>query len=144
MNTRSNLGGADAAEARWARLCRGSLVDRNTFETDAAIGLTIDDETQQIWEKWEEMFSGEKDEPISTLFNPPLKLFPAERLDDDQIARSELDCPRCRSKLDIHHIDEGIAVLRAIDAPMVAIRAYCVHPLVQGDADLATTANGGQ
>ncbi|MCB9569947.1 MAG: hypothetical protein H6710_22465 [Myxococcales bacterium] len=44
----------------------------------------------------------------------------------------------------IHHIDEGIAILRAIDAPTVAIRAYCLHPLVQGDADLRESWERGR
>ncbi len=65
-----------------------SHLDRSAAEMDAAIGLTLDDESLRIWEKWDEMFSGEKDEPLCTLFDPPLKLYPADRLNDDQIAQA--------------------------------------------------------
>jgi hypothetical protein len=37
----------------------------------------------------------------------------------------------------LRHVDEGLAVLEAIDAPLVAREAYCLHPLLQGDAELA-------
>ena len=38
----------------------------------------------------------------------------------------------------IRHIDEGLAILTAIDASLHAKRAYCLHPVVQADAALAT------
>lgn len=37
------------------------------------------------------------------------------------------------------HVDEGLFVLDRLGAPMLARRAFCLHPLVQSDADLQTT-----
>lgn len=39
----------------------------------------------------------------------------------------------------LRHIDQGIAILREIGASDRAMRAFCLHPLVQSDADLATS-----
>jgi hypothetical protein len=36
----------------------------------------------------------------------------------------------------INHIDEGLYILNLIGASEVAKRAYCLHPIVQGDKDL--------
>ncbi|MEO8701675.1 MAG: hypothetical protein ABI867_16635 [Kofleriaceae bacterium] len=40
----------------------------------------------------------------------------------------------------IHHIDEGLAILGEIAAGDLAMRAYCLHPFIQADADLAANA----
>ena len=44
-----------------------------------------DEETLKLWAQWDEIFDGTKDVPICTLFDPPLKLAPADRLDDVQV-----------------------------------------------------------
>ncbi len=36
----------------------------------------------------------------------------------------------------LKHIDDGLRILEAIGASMRAMRAYCLHPLVQADDDL--------
>jgi hypothetical protein len=40
----------------------------------------------------------------------------------------------------IRHIDEGLTILERIDASLAAAQAFCVHPLVQADAELVIHA----
>lgn len=42
---------------------------------------------------------------------------------------------RSRAPL-INHIDEGLMILQSRNASNTACRAFCLHPLVQGDQDL--------
>ena len=41
----------------------------------------------------------------------------------------------------MNHIDEGLAILNIIDASDLAKRAYCLHPIYQGDFDLSSNHN---
>jgi len=43
----------------------------------------------------------------------------------------------------MNHIDEGLFVLRRLNASESTRRAWCLHPIVQGDADLARAFQGG-
>jgi hypothetical protein len=39
----------------------------------------------------------------------------------------------------MRHIDEGLAILARLSATTAAMRAFCLHPLVQEDRDLAAS-----
>ena len=43
----------------------------------------------------------------------------------------------------MQHIDEGIALLQWLGADPEAIRAYCLHPILQPDPELATVDLAG-
>jgi len=45
----------------------------------------IDEETLQQWAQWDEIIDGTKDVPMSTLFDPPMKLTPESNLSDDEV-----------------------------------------------------------
>lgn len=46
----------------------------------------IDPETKALYESWDEIYHGEKDEPLSTLFDPPFQLPPLDSITTDEEA----------------------------------------------------------
>jgi hypothetical protein len=50
----------------------------------------IDEKTKNMYEEWDEVASGEKDELLCTLFDPPLKLELADTIVDEAAAESLL------------------------------------------------------
>lgn len=50
----------------------------------------IDAETKKLYEQWDEVLHGEKDEPVVNLFDPPLSLKPPARITDEAEARKWL------------------------------------------------------
>jgi len=47
----------------------------------------IDPETKRLYEEWDEVAHGTKDEPLATLFDPPLALRPLEEIVDEEDAQ---------------------------------------------------------
>ncbi len=45
----------------------------------------IDEQTRRLYESWDEIFEGKKDVPLSTIFDPPLALYPADKLSDSEV-----------------------------------------------------------
>ena len=43
----------------------------------------------------------------------------------------------------MQHVDQGLTILQALGASERAQRAYCLHPLLQADGDLAETSERG-
>jgi hypothetical protein len=48
----------------------------------------IDPETKALYEQWDEIYGGTKDEFLSTLIDPPLQLPPPDEVTDEDVARS--------------------------------------------------------
>lgn len=48
----------------------------------------IDPQTKAMYEQWDEIFEGEKDEPVACLFETPLRLPPPDRVTSDEEAQS--------------------------------------------------------
>ncbi len=48
----------------------------------------IDEETKALYEQWDEIFDGEKDEPVACLFETPLKLPKVENVSSEKQAES--------------------------------------------------------
>lgn len=46
----------------------------------------IDQETKALYEQWDEILHGENHEPVTSLFDPPITLPPAETLTEDEAA----------------------------------------------------------
>ncbi len=53
--------------------------------SDATWRPEPDEETLRLWAQWDEVLDGKHDEPIRTLFDPPIKLPHEETLDDVQV-----------------------------------------------------------
>ncbi len=63
-------------------------------DLDASLGAASppwsaepDEATLAVWKEWDEVFDGNKDVPLSSLFDPPIQLPPESLLDDEQVAR---------------------------------------------------------
>jgi hypothetical protein len=50
----------------------------------------IDPETKALYESWDEIYGGENEVPVSTLFDPPLQLPPADTVTTDEVAEPVL------------------------------------------------------
>lgn len=50
----------------------------------------IDEETKRLYEQWDEVVHGEKDEPLTTLFDPPIHLPRPDELETDEQALPHL------------------------------------------------------
>ena len=50
--------------------------------------IEVDEETRKQWALWDEMFEGKHDVPIQTIFDPPLRIYPHDKLDDTQVAEA--------------------------------------------------------
>lgn len=48
--------------------------------------MDLDPETQRMYEQWDEIFAGKKDEPLSYLFDKPLRLPRPSAVDDPKVA----------------------------------------------------------
>jgi hypothetical protein len=45
----------------------------------------IDDQTKRLYESWDEIFEGKKDVPLCTIFDPPLSIYPVDKLNDAEV-----------------------------------------------------------
>ena len=59
---------------------------KESLESKEAWSPDIDDETLAQWKEWDEVFDGTKDVPLSTLFDPPIRLPSSDSLNDDDVA----------------------------------------------------------
>lgn len=45
----------------------------------------IDEQTKRLYESWDEIFEGKKDVPLCTIFDPPLTIYPVDKLSDGEV-----------------------------------------------------------
>ena len=45
----------------------------------------IDEQTRRLYESWDEIFEGKKDVPLCTIFDPPLSIYPVDKLSDAEV-----------------------------------------------------------
>lgn len=76
---------ADAEEDDPFGLFPADLTDR-LWSTENEWKPEIDDATLEKWKEWDEVFDGTKDVPLSTLFDPPLRMPNSDALSDDEVA----------------------------------------------------------
>lgn len=50
-------------------------------------GTEPDEATVAQWKEWDEVFDGTRDVPLSSLFDPPIQLPPADSLDEQQVTQ---------------------------------------------------------
>lgn len=72
------------------QLATGEEGGEETDESAARVEYPpeIDEETRQQWALWDEMLEGKHDVPIQTIFDPPLRIYPPDKLDDAQVAEA--------------------------------------------------------
>ena len=93
----------------------------------------IDDETKKMYEEWDEVTEGTKDVPLTEVFDPPIKIYPAEQLAALDDATAEATLKELLQRLALHGV--ALAICEHF-TPRMAYRylteeilpEYGVHP----------------
>jgi len=78
------LEGADSAAGLEDPLGESPFEDRPKRSWDEVIP-GIDEQTKRLYESWDEIFEGKKDVPLCTIFDPPLTIYPVDKLSDAEV-----------------------------------------------------------